>query len=155
MYTASDLILFGTQLVIPKDKQQCILKAIHEGHLGIEKRKVRIQTCVYWPHINNVVEQYVQICSVCNMYNRANQKEPLLSHSVPMRPWDKVDADYFSFAAQDYFSKYPEVVRVDNKSAEITVEVMKGIFARHGIPTTMISDNVCFNSKYFKEFAKE
>ena len=159
--TAGDLILFGTRLVIPKDRQLCVLKAIHEGHLGIEKCKERARTCVYWPHINNAIEQYVQSCSVCNMYNRANQKEPLLSHSVPMRPRDKVSADYFSFAAQDYllvedyFSKYPEVVRVDSKSAEVTVEVMKGIFARHGIPTTVISDNVPFNSKHFKEFAKE
>ena len=32
---------------------------------------------------------------------------------------------------------------------------MKGIFARHGIPTTVISDNVPFNSECFKEFAKE
>ena len=77
--------------------------------------------------------------------------------------WDKVGPDYFSFTAQDYllvvdyFSKYSEVVRVDSKSAETTctVEVMKGIFARHGIPTTIISDNAPFNSKYFKEFAKE
>ena len=156
--TAGDLILFCTRLVIPKDRQLCVLKAIHESHFGVEKCKVTAQTCVYWPHINNAVEQYVQACSVCNMYNRANQKEPLLLYSVPMRLWDKIGADYFSFAAQDYllavdyFSKYPEVVRVDNKSAETTVEVM---FARHGIPTTIISDNVPFNSKYFREFAKE
>ena len=43
-------------------------------------------------------------------------------------------------------------MRLDSKSAETTVEVM---FARHGIPTTIISDNVPFNSKHFREFAKE
>ena len=55
----------------------------------------------------------------------------------------------------DYFSKYPEVVEVENKSAEATVEVLKTIFARNGIPTTVIADNVPFNSRCFKEFAKE
>ena len=55
----------------------------------------------------------------------------------------------------DYFSKYPEVVKVDSKSAKATVEVMKTIFARNGIPTTVIADNVPFNSRCFKEFAKE
>ena len=93
--------------------------------------------------------------------NRANQKESLLPHSVPPRPWDKVGADYFSWAAKDYLlvvdylSKYHKVIRVESKSAEATVEVMKTIFARHGIPTTVIADNVPFNNIYFKEFAKE
>ena len=97
--------------------------------------------------------QYVQY--------RANQKEPLLSHSVPLRPWDKVGADHFTFAATDYlivvdyFSKYPEVIKVESKCAKTTVEVMKAIFARNGIPTTVVADNVPFNSRCFKEFAKE
>ena len=55
----------------------------------------------------------------------------------------------------DYFSKYPEVIKVDSKCAETTVEVMKAIFARNGIPTTVVADNVPFNSRCFKEFAKE
>ena len=81
-----------------------------------------------------------------------------MSHSVPMRPWDKVGADHFSWAAKnyllivDYFSKYPEVIKVESKSAETTAEVMKTIFVRHGI---VIADNVLFNSRCFKEFAKE
>ena len=78
-----------------------------------------------------------------------------------MRPWDKVGADYFSLAGKDYllvvdyFSKYPEVAMMESKSAKATVEVMKVIFARHGIPATVIADNVPFNSRYFKEFAKQ
>ena len=159
--TAGDLILFGTRLVVPKDRQQRVLESIHEGHLGVEKCKARARTCVYWPNMTKAIEQQVQSCSICNMYNRANQKEPLLSHSVPLRPWDKVGVDHFSLAAKDYllvvdfFSKYPEVVMVDDKSAETTVAIMKKIFARHGVPTTVIADNVPFNSRCFKEFATQ
>ena len=158
---AGDLILFGNRLVVPKDRQKHILKCIHEGHLGIEKCKARARTCVYWPNMNNSIEQEVKSCSICNTYSRANQKEPLLSHSVPLRPWDKVGADHFTFAATDYlivvnyFSKYPEVIKVKSKCAETTVEVMKAIFAKNGIPTTVVADNVPFNSRCFKEFAKE
>lgn len=88
--------------------------------------------------MNNSIEQEVQSCSVCNTYNRSNQKEPLLPHSVPLRPWEKVGANYFSLAAKDYplvvdyFFKYPEVVMVESKSAETTVEVMKAIFLGMG-----------------------
>ena len=62
---AGDLILFGNRLVVPKDRQQHILKCIHEGHLGIEKCKARARTCVYWPNMNDSIEQEVKTCSIC------------------------------------------------------------------------------------------
>ena len=117
--------------------------------------------CVYWPNINNSIEQLVKECTVCNKYSRANQKEPLQQHPVPSRPWEKIGADYFTMGTQDYllvvdyFSKYPEVIPVTSKSADSTVQIMKTIFARHGIPTSIIADNIPFNSKAFKQFASE
>ena len=156
-----DLILKGDRIVIPPSRQSMILKAIHEGHLGIEKCKARARMCVYWPKIDDAIEKVVRQCSVCNQYARANQKEPLLPHSVPLRPWYKVGADYFTIAGQDYllvvdyFSKYPEVVPVNCKSADTTVTVMKAIFARHGIPNPLVADNLPFSSKQFQQFSKE
>ena len=73
----------------------------------------------------------------------------------------KIGADYFTIGTQDYllivdyFSKYPEVIPVTSKSADATVQVMKTIFARYGIPTSMIADNMPFNSKMFKQFASQ
>ena len=78
-----------------------------------------------------------------------------------MRPWEKIGADYFTIGTQDYllivdyFSKYSEVIPVTSKSADATVQVMKTIFARHGIPTSVIADNMPFNSKMFKQFASQ
>ena len=156
----NDLILMGNRLVIPASRQAKVLQSIHEGHLGIAKCRSRANICVYWPNINNSIEQLVKQCSVCNKYGRANQREPLQQHSVPSRPWEKIGADYFSLGTQDYllvvdfFSKYPEVLPVTSKSAEATVQAMKTIFSRHGIPTSVISDNMPFSSKLFKQFAK-
>ena len=118
---ADGLILMGDRLVIPTSRRTKVLKSIHEGHLGIEKCKARAKMCVYWPHINDSIEQLVKECSICNKYSRANPKEPLMSHSVPLRPWDKIGADYFTLATQDYllvvdYSKYPEVIPVQSKS---------------------------------------
>ena len=89
--------------------------------------------CVYWPNINDAIKQLDKECSICNKYSQVNQREPLLPHSVPSRPWEKIGADYFTIATQnyllvvDYFSKYPEIVPVKSKSADITVQVMKTI----------------------------
>ena len=158
---ADSLILLGDCLVIPASRQTKVLQSIHEGHLGIEKCKSRAKMCVYWPNINDSIEQLVKDCSVCNKFSRSNQKEPLLQHPVPMRPWEKIGADYFTIGTQDYllivdyFSKYSEVIPVTSKSADATVQVMKTIFARHGISTSVIADNMPFNSKMFKQFASQ
>ena len=49
-------------------RQNMILKAIHEGHLGIEKYKARARMCVYWPNIDEAIEKMVRECLVCNQY---------------------------------------------------------------------------------------
>jgi len=84
---------------------------------------------VHWPDIDGAIEEHV---SVCNMYSSANQKEPLLQHSVPMHPWQTVGADYFTISNQDYvlivdyFSKYPEM---QGKTAEHAINVLKATLA--------------------------
>ena len=68
--------------------------------------------------------------------------------------------DYFTLAGKDYllmvdyFSKYPEVLQVSNKTADTTISKMKSIFARHGIPQTVVADNMPFGSRAFQQFAK-
>ena len=49
----------------------------------------------------------------------------------------------------DYFSKY------HSKTAEATMKEMTQIFSCHGIPNTLVADNMPFDSKAFKRFAKE
>ena len=49
---------------------------------------------------------------------------------------------------------FPEVPPVTSKCAEVTVQAMKTIFSRHGIPTSVNNDNMPFSSKLLKQFAK-
>ena len=85
----------------------------------------------------------------------------MLPHPVPEQPWEKVGVDYFTLAGKDYllvvdyFSKYPEVLQVNGKTADMTITKMKSIFARHGIPNTVVADNMPFGSRAFQQFAKE
>ena len=161
LHIADRLIFMKDRLVIPSSMRSEILKCIHKGHMGIEKCKFRARSCVYWPSMYNAIEQKVQSCPVCVAYSKQNQKEPLLPHPIPTRPWEKLGVDYFSLAGKDYllvvdyYSKYPEVVLVESKTAESTIAVLKSIFARHGIPNTIVADNMPFNSKMFKQFAAQ
>jgi len=129
--------------------------------MGIKKCKARARLCVYWPSMYDAIEHEVKQCPVCNKYSKSNQKETMIPHDIPNRPWEKLGVDYFSFAGKDYlpvidyFSKYPEVAHMSSKTAEATVSKMKQIFSQHSIPNTLVADNMPFNSKAFKKFARE
>ena len=55
--------------------------------------------------------------------------------------------------ATDVFSKWPEVHLVSSTSAQQTIEKLRTMFAIHGIPMTIVSDNgPPFPSMEFKQF---
>ena len=55
----------------------------------------------------------------------------------------------------DYYSRYPEVVSLTNTSSKKEIYKMKAIFARHGIPDEVRSDNgPQYASEIFAKFAR-
>ena len=46
------LILKGTRIIILNNQCKVILKLIHEGHLGLNKCKLRAKETVHWPGLN-------------------------------------------------------------------------------------------------------
>uniref|UniRef100_A0A671MNC0 Integrase catalytic domain-containing protein n=1 Tax=Sinocyclocheilus anshuiensis TaxID=1608454 RepID=A0A671MNC0_9TELE len=54
----------------------------------------------------------------------------------------------------DYYSNYPELALLSDMSTKCVMTHSKSIFARHGIPQTVISDSgPCFSSKEWQEFS--
>ena len=45
--TVDNLLLKGDHIVIPSSRRELVMKAIHEGHLGIEKCEARARVCVF------------------------------------------------------------------------------------------------------------
>ena len=50
---------------------------------------------------------------------------------------------------------YSEVISLASKTVATTIKAMQVAFSRHGIPNTVIADNVPFNSSEFQKFAKQ
>ena len=65
------LILKGTRIVIPTKQQEAILKLIHEGHLGLNKCKLHAKETVYWPGLNDQLEDLVLNCELCLKYSNS------------------------------------------------------------------------------------
>ena len=55
----------------------------------------------------------------------------------------------------DYYSRYPEVVKMTSTTLESTIKTLRSIFSRLGIPEILISDNgLQYVSEAMKGFAK-
>ena len=56
----------------------------------------------------------------------------------------------------DYCSKYPQIALLPSLSSASTISAFKSMFARHGIPMEVVSDNgPQFACASFRDFAKE
>ena len=160
LHEADDLVFYGEKLVVPTKLQQSMLSLLHESHMGAEKSKACARQILFWPGMSSDIERTVNECPVCHTFKPNNQKETLMPHEVPHRPWQKVAADIMTLEKDnlvvvDYYSKYPEIVLLNGKTASKIITQMKYIFARHGIPEELICDNMPFNSTEFSDFASK
>ena len=156
------IIFKGSRIVVPVSMRNEMLCRIHEGHLGQDKQKSMARSVLYWPNMNVHIEEMSNKCAVCQMYKPAQCKESYHTDDDITGPWDKVATDCFHFRGHDYlllvdyYSNYPEIAKLASLSSSNVILHMKSIFARHGIPRVIVSDNAtCYASRSFKMFADE
>ena len=74
------IVLKGTQIVVLTNQQEAALKLFHEGHLELNKWKLRAKDTVYWPGLNNQFERLILNCELCFKYSHSKCKqEPSMS----------------------------------------------------------------------------
>ncbi|KYN02135.1 Uncharacterized protein K02A2.6, partial [Cyphomyrmex costatus] len=63
-----------------------------------------------------------------------------------------LNGEYY-FVLVDAFSKWPEIVPTQTITAQQTIEILQEIFARFGVPESLVSDNgTQFTSEKFQNF---
>ena len=141
------ILLKSTRLVIPSAMRLEILDRIHEGHQGITKCRERAKQSVWWPGMSKQIQDMIECCRVCNEHKK-NSREPLIPTPFPDRPWQTIGLDFFKLKSVDYlivvdyYSRFIELGAMNkNKTISEVSRVLKSLFARHGIPETLRSDN--------------
>lgn len=155
------LILKCDRLVIPKRLRPEILTTIHQGHQGQEKCLLRARTCIYWPGITKDIIHLVSNCESCQKHQNNTQRQPLLQPDPPSRPWERVSSDLFEYKGQHYlliadqYSRFPIIRKLTSTSSQAVINHMKSIFAEHGIPMKLFTDNgPQYDSEVFQEFTR-
>ena len=126
---------------------------MHAGHFGVKKTFARLSLYFLWPKMWGQVKQYVRSCTGCQKASRnTHSRAPLQPLPCVGEPFEKVAFDivgplprtvsgnWYLLTMMHLFTKYPEAIplrRVDN----ITIlEAMLEIFARHGVPKVILTD---------------
>ena len=98
-------------------------------------------------------------CVTCAK-DRPPPKEPLMSATFPSRPWERIATDLFELNGKvylivtDYYSRWFEIKELRNETSQVVIQALKELFAIHGIPDLMMSDNgPQYSADSFREFA--
>ena len=164
LYTVDGLLFRMNQIIIPRSLQRQVIKAAHHlGHLGTTKTKQMIRAKYWFPTMNTMIEQIIGQCYECQVTTKQHRQEPIKVTDIPKKPWDVIAVDFsgpypdghYNLVAIDKRTRYPEVAKTHSTAFQPTKEKLKTMFATHGTPRQLESDNgPPFNSREFAEFAK-
>ena len=160
--THDGCILWGNRVVVPERGKQYVLQELHGGHPGVSRMKSLSRMFVWWPGIDKDIETLVSKCSHCQATRPSPPLAPLQPWSWPSRPWARLHIDYAGpvegkmlLVVIDAHSKWIEVEIGREATAGATIQRLRTIFSRFGIPETVMTDNgPCFSSKEFQDFLK-
>ena len=129
--------------------------------MGISKTKNLARFYVWWPKIDEDIENLVKSCEPCQLNRNDPEKHSSHSWQYPSKPWERIHIyfcgpfrNHMYLIVVDAYRKWPEVIRMSSStSTSETIKVLLSLFARHGMPDKLVSDNgPQFTSDEFKEF---
>ena len=88
-----NLILKGTQLVIPAKLQYRVVQLVQEGHQRMSKTKSFIRSKGWFPNMGKAEEE-VSSCIPCQANTNRCTKEPLCMSELPRGPWLNLSVDF-------------------------------------------------------------
>ncbi|XP_065067305.1 uncharacterized protein K02A2.6-like [Rhopilema esculentum] len=144
-----NIILRGTRIVIPNSLQQKAIDLAHESHQGLSKTKALLREKVWFPAIDEMVKKTIDSCIACQAVGQAAPPEPIQPSDMPSGPWEKLHIDFcgplpsndYLLVVVDRYSRYPEVEVVKSTKASCVIPKLDKMFATHGIPVAIKTDN--------------
>ena len=144
------VIFKGDRVVIPFQMRAELKRKLDSSHLGVQACQRRAREAFYWPGMYKEIEEYVSQCAVCNTYHQGQQREPMISHPVPSRPWQVLAVDLFELRGQDYlvttdyYSNFFEVDKLVTKTSKEVIEKLK--IVRSTIENSTLRDCLLYDS---------
>nr|XP_056710963.1 uncharacterized protein K02A2.6-like [Euleptes europaea] len=153
-------LLWGNRVVVPAKLRTKVLEALHACHPGIVRMKALARSYVWWPGIDAAVEEWVSRCQPCQESWPEMPRAPTHHWESTHKPWSRLHIDFAGpfqsktfLIGVDSYSKWLEVADVGSMTSRVVVQELRKLFATHGLPDTVVSDNRAqFTSTEFQEF---
>jgi len=88
--THDDCILWGIRVVILPPAHSTVLAELHRGHPGITRMKTLTQHLVWWPNLDQTIEDVVQQCEDCQQSQVNLPPAPFHPWQWPTCPWTRL-----------------------------------------------------------------
>lgn len=141
-------ILWGNRVIIPPQRRQTLMEELHEAHPGASRMKSLARSYVWWPNMYSDLESAVRKCHACLSNQAAPAAAPLHPWAWPSQPWMRVHVDFCEpvmgkmiLVVVDAHSQWIEAHPMQTITSSMTVEKLRSIFAVHGVPAVLVSDN--------------
>ena len=127
------------------------------SHQGSVRTKSRARLIVYWPGLDNDLDNIVHSCKHCQERLLSLPKEPILLKPKPTWPFQEIARDFCTHAAHkfliivDCFSDWPEIIHMGtNTTTPRLLTALKQTFCHSGAPDIVWSDRgPQFTSRFF------
>ena len=159
-----DILMKGNRIIIPEVLKDKATQLAHIGHQGIEKTKSLLREKIWYPNMSQKVKELIEKCSSCQAVGISKPVEPMQITPTENIPWYHVGIDFlgpipnsqqYLLVVIDKYTKFPEVEIVHSTSAQAVIPKLDRIFATHGIPVKLTSDNgPPFNGTEFERYMK-
>ena len=156
-------ILWGARVVIPPQGREAVLKELHDTHPGCSKMKALARCYIWWPKMDSAIEDVVKHCQVCQQSRPSPPVAPLHPWEWPSKRWSRLHLDFAGpFLGHHYldlvdaYSKWIVVELMPSITSAKTIEKLRMIFATHGLPQKLVTDNgATFTSSEFLQFTEK
>ena len=155
----SGCILIGNRVIIPEKYREYAMKLLHESHLGMTKMKATARCYVWWPGINQQIEDKVNNCEDCLMNRDKPAEAPLHPWTWTSAKWERIHIDFAKYEGKNFllvvdaYSKWLEVFPMKKTDATAVCDILRYLFSAHGFPKQVVSDNgPPFTSKEYRDF---
>ena len=153
-------VLWGSRVIIPPQGRQAVLNELHDTHPGTSRMKALARSYIWWPQMDAEIENCVKSCSVCQELRASPPSAPLHPWQWPSEPWSRLHLDFAGpymghmfLVIQDAHSKWLDAHMMHTITSSKTIEVLRTVFATHGLPRKVVTDNgPSFVSQEFETF---
>lgn len=85
-------LLWGSQLVMPPPGRLAMLE--HESHIGSTRMKSLARGYLWWPGLDQDIEQYVKSCELCQLHQPSPPLTLVHQWTPPESVWSRVRLDF-------------------------------------------------------------